>query len=96
MKKGFFTEEGIQGPLVVGYISIPYAPQKHKCVCDDCGNDVDDSFGDPRVKIETFNSKSAKEPSSVRWICKWCEDMLFGDHSPSSIFDSTPDWMRML
>jgi len=83
-------------PKVVGYIQIPDAPKKHKCVCHDCGNELNDRFGDPRVKIETFNSKDAKYPSSVRWICENCADEQFGDHSPNSIFCGTPDWMKML
>ena len=69
---------------------------KTVCTCDECGHRVDDSLGDPRVKLSTFDSMDAKEPSSVRWVCAYCADELFGDDSPISIFDSTPDWMRML
>ena len=81
---------------VVGHVVLPDAPQKHKCVCDDCGDVLDDSFGDPRHKISTYDTKDAKEPSSVRWICYSCVDQKFGDHSPYSIFDGGSDWMSML
>ena len=74
---------------------LPDAPKKHKCICDDCGDVLDDSFGDPRVEIKTFDSRDAKEPSSIRWICEWCADQRFGDHSPINIFDGTPDWIKM-
>lgn len=76
----------LQEVKVIGKIILPDAPQKHKCVCDDCGCDVDDSWGDPRVRISTFNSKDAKEPLAVRWVCESCADELFGDSSPYSIF----------
>ena len=65
-------------PKIVGHIDlIDYAPKKHKCTCDDCGCEVNDSWGDPRVKISTFNSKDAKEPSAVRWVCEWCADETY-------------------
>jgi len=83
-------------PKVVGYIHIPDAPKKHKCTCDDCGWEVPNGWGDPRVKIETYNSKDATEPISVRMICEWCADELFRDSEPHSIFDGTPDWMMMI
>jgi hypothetical protein len=57
---------------VVGKITIPDAPQKHKCTCDECGCEVDDRFGDPRIKVEYFDSMDAKNPSSIRMICEWC------------------------
>jgi len=78
---------------VIGKITLPDAPKKHKCVCDDCGDVLNDSFGDPRVRVSTYDSMETKEPSSVRWVCEVCADDQFGDHSPSSIFDGTPDWM---
>ena len=83
-------------PKVVGYIEIPDVPKKHKCVCDDCGSVLDDRCGDPRVIVKTFDSKDDKNPSSIEWICEICADERFEDHSPSSIFDATPDWIRML
>jgi hypothetical protein len=83
-------------PKVVGYIMLPDAPKKHKCTCDDCGWEVPDGWGDPRVKIETYNSKDAIEPIAVRMICEWCADELFRDSEPHSIFDGTPDWMMMI
>jgi transcription initiation factor TFIIIB Brf1 subunit/transcription initiation factor TFIIB len=73
-------------PKVIGYVHIPDAPKKHKCTCDDCGCQLDDSCGDPRVEVKRFDSKDAKEPSSVRWICEYCADEQFGDHEPNSIF----------
>jgi hypothetical protein len=83
-------------PKVVGRIALPDAPQKHKCTCDECGCEVDDRFGDPRIKVEYFDSMDAKNPSSIRMICEWCANEQFGDDSPNSIFNGTPDWMRML
>ena len=83
-----------QLPKVIGKITLPDAPQKHKCVCDECCDVLNDSNGDPRVKVSRYDSMDSKEPSSVRWICDVCADEQFGDHSPSSIFDGTPDWMR--
>lgn len=74
-------------PKVVGKIELPDAPQKHKCTCDECGCHVDDRFGDSRVKVSTFMSMDAKEPSAVRWVCESCADELFSDHSPKSIFE---------
>lgn len=71
---------------VVGKIILPDAPKKHKCTCDDCGCDVNDSWGDSRVRISTFSSRDAKEPSAVRWVCESCADEQFGDSSPHSIF----------
>jgi hypothetical protein len=73
-------------PKVLGKIELP-APVKYKCTCDDCDCDVDDSWGDPRVRISIFNSKDDKEPSAVRWVCESCADEQFGDHSPNSIFE---------
>jgi len=83
-------------PKVVGYIHIPDAPTKHKCTCDDCGCEVDDRCGDPRVEVRAFDSRDAKRPSSIRWVCEWCADELFRDSEPHSIFDGTPDWMMMI
>ena len=80
---------------VLGKIILPDAPVKYKCICADCGNYLNDSFGDPRVKISTFDSMDAKEPSAVRWVCEWCADELFEDHSPSSVFDGTPNYLKM-
>lgn len=81
-------------PKVIGHITLPDAPVKHKCVCDDCGNDVDDSFGDPRVRITTHYADGSK---SERFICPNCEFMEYGDNlEPRNIFDGTPDWMKMM
>ena len=64
-------------PKVVGHIKLP---------CDDCGCEVDDRFGDPRIEVRTYDSKWSEKPVSTRRICEWCADEQFGDHSPSSIF----------
>ena len=74
-------------PKVVGRIELSDAPKKHKCTCDDCNEVLDDSWGDPRVEIKRFDSRYAKEPSSIRWVCNSCADELFGNHEPSSIFE---------
>jgi len=77
---------------LIGRITIPDAPIKHKCTCDECGWEVPDGWGDSRVKIETYDSIHATEPIAVRMVCDSCADEQFGDHSPSSIFDGKPDW----
>jgi hypothetical protein len=73
-------------PKVVGKITLPDAPQKHKCVCDDCGNEVNDSFGDPRVSVRRVYSDGTQEN---RMICPDCEFDIFQDtyDEPKSIFD---------
>jgi hypothetical protein len=82
-----------QLPKVIGMVTIPDAPKKHKCICDDCKDVLDDSFGDPRNRVTTeWNDGRFEE----RWICDVCADEQFGDHEPYSIFDGTPDWMRMI
>jgi hypothetical protein len=73
-------------PKVVGYIMLPDAPKKHKCTCDDCGDVLDDSFGDPRVEVKTFDSRDAKRPSAIRMLCECCVYDLFYDSEPHSIF----------
>lgn len=73
-------------PKVIGKITLPDTPIKHKCVCEDCNSEVDDRFGDPRVMISTYATKTDIKPISVRWICESCADELFGDSEPSSIF----------
>jgi transcription initiation factor TFIIIB Brf1 subunit/transcription initiation factor TFIIB len=67
-------------------LGVPF-PTKEECICGDCKCNVDDRFGDPRVKIMTFDSIDAKQPTSVKLICKYCADEQFGDHSPNSIFE---------
>jgi hypothetical protein len=82
-------------PKVVGHIVLPDAPKKHKCVCDDCGNEVDDSFGDPRVRVTTNYADGSR---SERFICANCEFDQWdcNDVEPHSIFDGAPDWIRMM
>lgn len=85
----------LQEVKVVGKIILPDAPKKHKCTCDDCKNVLDDSWGDPRNRVTTEWNDGRREE---RWICDYCADEQFGDldNEPCSIFDGTPDWMRML
>lgn len=85
----------LQEVKVVGRIDVPNTTSKHVCTCDYCGNDVDDSWGDPRTKVTRTYSDGTEE---IRYICSNCEFEEFGalDESPRSIFDGTPDWMRML
>ena len=73
-------------PKVVGHIVLPDAPQKHKCTCDECGCDLDDSCGDPRVEVFRYDSKHAKDPSSIRMLCDCCIYDLFHDSEPHSVF----------
>lgn len=82
-----------KGPKVIGHITLPDAPIKHKCVCDDCKDVLDDSCGDPRVRITSHYADGSK---SERFICPNCDFMQYQDHEPINIFDGTPDWMRML
>ena len=59
----------------------------NNCICDECGDYLDDSFGDPRVKILNYKSKDAIEPTSIDWICEYCVDVLFNNsREPRSIF----------
>jgi hypothetical protein len=82
-------------PKVVGHIELSDAPKKHKCICDDCGNELNDSWGDPRVRVVSHYADGSKDE---RFICPNCEFDTFGDinNGPRSIFDGTPDWMRMI
>lgn len=77
---------------VIGKITLPDAPKKHKCVCHDCGDVLDDSCGDPRHLVTTAEWTDGRKEE--RMICDVCADELFGDYEPSSMFDGTPDWMR--
>lgn len=83
-------------PKVVGRIELPDAPKKHECICDYCGNDVDDSWGDVRIDVyvETKH-EDGSVTKETRKMCPDCEFEHFGDHEPSNIFDGTPNWMRM-
>jgi len=83
---------------VLGKITLPIQKVKRvktKCLCDDCGCEFRDSWGNRSIEIKTFDSMNAKEPTSVRWVCEWCAYDLFNDTEPSSIFDGTPDYLRM-
>lgn len=71
---------------VSGKITLPSEPNAIRYICDDCGCICDSSFGDSRVEVFRYASKSSKEPESVRYICEYCADELFGDHQPHSIF----------
>ena len=77
---------------VLGSITLPLKSIKTKCLCDDCGCEVNDSFGDPRIEVKTFDSMISKEPSSVRWICEWCADQQFGDVVRSMSADEDFDY----
>jgi hypothetical protein len=72
---------------VIGKIDlIEDSKPKCKCTCDDCHAVLNDSFGDPRVKISTYSSKYSTKPDSVRLVCEQCADEQFGDNQPYSIF----------
>lgn len=63
---------------VLGKITLPIQKvKKTKCLCDDCGCELSDSCGDPRIEVKTFDSMTAKEPSSIRWVCEWCANAPF-------------------
>lgn len=32
----------------------------NNCICDECGNHVNDSWGDPRVKVYRYDFKDSK------------------------------------
>ena len=55
-------------PRVVGKIAIPENTNQ-PCICDNCGCQVDDSWGDPRIQI-IRNGKTL-------YICEGCEWELF-------------------
>ena len=80
-----------QSLKVIGKIILPDAPKKHKCICDDCGDVLNDSCGDPRHKVVTSWTDGRKEE---KMICDVCVDEQFPDLEPRNIFDGTPDWMR--
>ena len=74
----------LQGPKVIGKISLPLGSPSRKCTCDECGDVLNDSCGDPRVRVSRYDSMDS---TSVRWICDVCADEQFGDHSSHSIFE---------
>lgn len=75
-----------QSVNVLGKVVLTSEVLRQPCLCDDCGCQLNDSWGDPRIKVSTFDSPTAKVPSAVRWVCESCVDELFGDSEPSSIF----------
>jgi predicted RNA-binding Zn-ribbon protein involved in translation (DUF1610 family) len=78
---------------VIARIHIP-DDYNSKCTCDECGNELNDYWGDPRVRVVTHYADGSK---NERFICPNCEFEQYGDNSePKSIFDGTPDWMRMI
>ena len=56
------------------------------CKCDECNEVVNTSFGDSRKEVFRFDPPYVKEPSSIRMLCSFCIDDLFGNHEPYSIF----------
>jgi len=38
-------------PRVIGKIDLPEAPKRIKCVCDTCGDELNDSFGEIGYKV---------------------------------------------
>jgi hypothetical protein len=80
-------EDVVNEPRVIGKIDIDAVPQKQKCICFECKEELDDSCGDPREKIEEYDSIYATEPTGFRLVCKWCIDEQFGEHQPNSIFE---------
>jgi hypothetical protein len=59
---------------VVGRIVLSETSTNRKPKCADCGTYVDNSFGDSRVTVTTFDSKLR---NSERKVCSYCADMLF-------------------
>jgi len=57
------------------------------CKCDECNEEVNTSFGDPRTKVFRYDSKEQKEPSSIRMVCSYCINDLFYSSEPNSIFE---------
>jgi hypothetical protein len=73
---------------VIGRIPLPiYSSIKKSCMCDECNTVLDDSFGDPRVKVLRFDSKYSTEPISINWLCVYCIQDQFEEHEPFSIFE---------
>ena len=70
---------------VIGKIDL-IEDSKSKCTCDECNTVLDDSFGDPRVKVLRFDSKYSTEPISISGLCVYCIQDQFEDHEPYSIF----------
>ena len=57
------------------------------CKCDECNEEVNTSYGDPREKVFRYDSKEQIIPSSVRMVCSYCINELFNHHEPTSIFE---------
>ena len=66
----------VEKAKIVGRIVIPIAPKKHKYLCDTCKSVLDNSWGEPGIKITTLNSSN---DSSNKWICVSCYDDLLND-----------------
>lgn len=58
-----------QLPKVIGKIILPDAPKKHKCICDDCGDVLDDSCGDPRHNVVISWTDGRKEEKMICDVC---------------------------
>jgi hypothetical protein len=57
------------------------------CKCDECNEEVSTKYGDPREKVFRYDSKEQIIPSSIRMLCSYCIDELFGYIEPYSIFE---------
>lgn len=65
-------------PQVLAIISIPDTYTNSKCVCDECGNELDDSWGDPRIRVEKVHPDGREE---TKMICLNCDYEMFKDVS---------------
>jgi hypothetical protein len=57
------------GARIIGKIEIPEPKKNHPCLCDHCGNKVDDSFGDPRTEVYSVCEDGSRK---VRYLCEYC------------------------
>ena len=72
-------------PKVLGKIHIPDNYQTNKCICDECGNELDDSWGDPRVRVKRVHPDGKGE---IIMICHDCDfEMFWNNPEPDNIFE---------
>lgn len=64
--------------LINETVALYTKTKNNKCICDECGDEVDSSWGDVRKEVFRFDSKDQKVPSSIRMVCPSCIEDLFG------------------
>lgn len=75
---------------IIGKIEIPEPKTKEKCTCDYCKSVLNDSCGDPRVRVTT---KYANGKVDVKHICEACNQLDMEE--PGNIFEGYRHWDEM-